>query len=333
MSPHAAMRSATARFKPCLLIVVATGRLRRHLPPDQAAEANPTLTAHDKGDSAYRRIRQTGRRDAQRPAGVGTGGQERATGGQGPAGLAASCPRSRACAPARPSASSITHVAFQTGHTTGVVGRALGRFDLAVAVFFALSGFLLWRGHAAAARGLRETPADGALSAVPDRAHHAGLPGRGGRDPVAVARRQQGPDGLAGQSLADPDLRAADADRRADADVEPVGRGDLLSGAAVPRVCGAVAAGAGADPGDRRRSRWRASRWGLLPVHGAVRRQSADVAACLLLVVRRGNGAGRVDGRPGRVGAPVGAAAGADGRDRRGWRSWWRPRRWQARRG
>ena len=47
----------------------------------------------------------------------------------------------------------VTHVAFQTGHTGGVTGRLFGRFDLAVAVFFALSGFLLWRGHAAAARG------------------------------------------------------------------------------------------------------------------------------------------------------------------------------------
>ena len=55
----------------------------------------------------------------------------------------------------------VTHVAFQTGHTTGVTGRLLGRFDLAVAVFFALSGFLLWRGHAAAARGLRHRPPTG----------------------------------------------------------------------------------------------------------------------------------------------------------------------------
>jgi peptidoglycan/LPS O-acetylase OafA/YrhL len=55
----------------------------------------------------------------------------------------------------------ITHTAFQTGHSTGVGGRLFGRFDLAVAVFFALSGFLLWRGHAAAARGLRQTPATG----------------------------------------------------------------------------------------------------------------------------------------------------------------------------
>lgn len=49
----------------------------------------------------------------------------------------------------------VTHVAFQTGATgIPVLGRILGRFDLAVALFFALSGFLLWRPHAAAARGL-----------------------------------------------------------------------------------------------------------------------------------------------------------------------------------
>jgi peptidoglycan/LPS O-acetylase OafA/YrhL len=55
----------------------------------------------------------------------------------------------------------ITHVAFQTGHSTGIDGRLCGRFDLAVAVFFALSGFLLWRGHAAAARGLGSRPSTG----------------------------------------------------------------------------------------------------------------------------------------------------------------------------
>ena len=52
----------------------------------------------------------------------------------------------------------ITHVSFQTAASHGPLGRLLGRFDLAVAVFFALSGFLLWRGHAAAARGLRHRP-------------------------------------------------------------------------------------------------------------------------------------------------------------------------------
>src|SRR6201993_1365156 len=55
----------------------------------------------------------------------------------------------------------ITHVAFQTGHSTGIDGRLFGRFDLAVAVFFGLSGFLLWRGHAAAARDLRPAPPTG----------------------------------------------------------------------------------------------------------------------------------------------------------------------------
>lgn len=55
----------------------------------------------------------------------------------------------------------VTHVAFQTGHSSGVDGRLFGRFDLAVAVFFALSGFLLWRAHAAAARNLTPRPRTG----------------------------------------------------------------------------------------------------------------------------------------------------------------------------
>jgi peptidoglycan/LPS O-acetylase OafA/YrhL len=55
----------------------------------------------------------------------------------------------------------VTHVAFQTGHSSGAAGRLFGRFDLAVAVFFALSGFLLWRGHAAAARGSGPRPRTG----------------------------------------------------------------------------------------------------------------------------------------------------------------------------
>src|SRR6202789_1443436 len=55
----------------------------------------------------------------------------------------------------------IPHVAFDTGHSGGFDGRLFGRFDLAVAVFFALSGFLLWRSHAAAARGLAQRPSTG----------------------------------------------------------------------------------------------------------------------------------------------------------------------------
>ncbi|MFJ9743909.1 acyltransferase family protein, partial [Streptomyces sp. NPDC101166] len=56
----------------------------------------------------------------------------------------------------------LTHVAFQTGATgQPVLGRVWERFDLAVAVFFALSGFLLWRPHAAAARGHGVAPSAG----------------------------------------------------------------------------------------------------------------------------------------------------------------------------
>src|ERR1700749_3399881 len=52
----------------------------------------------------------------------------------------------------------ITHVAFDTGHYGGGDGRLFCRFDLAVAGFFPVSGFLLWRSHSAAARGLASRP-------------------------------------------------------------------------------------------------------------------------------------------------------------------------------
>ncbi len=56
----------------------------------------------------------------------------------------------------------VTHAAFQTAAVdTPIIGRVWQRFDMAVAVFFALSGFLLWRPHAAAARGLGPAPAVG----------------------------------------------------------------------------------------------------------------------------------------------------------------------------
>ena len=224
----------------------------------------------------------------------------------------------------------ITHVAFQTGHTTWSSGRLLGRFDLAVAVFFALSGFLLWRGHAAAARGLRHVAADGPLPALQDRPHHARLPGGGRGDPHAVPRRQRRPDGVAGQPDADPDLRAADVDVRADADVEPVGRGQLLSGAAGAGAAGAAAAGAGEDPGHPGR-RAGELRLGTDPdLSVPVRRQSADVAACLLLVVRRGHADRRTDGDARGVGAPAGPAPGADGRSSRWPPTCWPRRRWPA---
>lgn len=90
----------------------------------------------------------------------------------------------------------LTHVAFQTGAAgEPVIGRVWERFDMAVAVFFGLSGFLLWRPHAAAARGLGAAPPTGryllhrgarilpaywvvvcaALILLPSAAHSAGL--------------------------------------------------------------------------------------------------------------------------------------------------------------
>ncbi|MFE7721020.1 acyltransferase family protein [Nocardia rhizosphaerihabitans] len=56
----------------------------------------------------------------------------------------------------------LTHVSFQTGvGGIAVLGPILERFDMAVAVFFALSGFLLWRPHAAVAHGMGTAPTTG----------------------------------------------------------------------------------------------------------------------------------------------------------------------------
>uniref|UniRef100_UPI002454E197 acyltransferase family protein n=1 Tax=Nocardia abscessus TaxID=120957 RepID=UPI002454E197 len=71
----------------------------------------------------------------------------------------------------------LTHVAFQTGASnTPVLGRVWGRFDMAVAVFFALSGFLLWRPHAAAARRDGTPPPVGYI--LPQRAGRLQPPDR-----------------------------------------------------------------------------------------------------------------------------------------------------------
>ncbi|QHN27973.1 acyltransferase family protein [Gordonia pseudamarae] len=54
-----------------------------------------------------------------------------------------------------------THVSFQTGAVnTAVIGPILGRLDLAVALFFGLSGFLLWRPWAQAARTGVQSPGE-----------------------------------------------------------------------------------------------------------------------------------------------------------------------------
>ena len=89
---------------------------------------------------------------------VGPGVGSPSSGLAGPLGFLPAVEGMRACAAM---GVVLTHVAFQTGTSGGVIGRLLHRFDLAVAVFFALSGFLLWRGHAAAARGLRHRPPTG----------------------------------------------------------------------------------------------------------------------------------------------------------------------------
>ncbi|MBM4640261.1 acyltransferase family protein [Rhodococcus hoagii] len=74
----------------------------------------------------------------------------------------------------------VTHVAFQTGATgDAVIGRIWGRFDLAVAVFFALSGFLLWRPHAGRGPRSRASADRRPVLAQPRRAHPAGLLGAG----------------------------------------------------------------------------------------------------------------------------------------------------------
>ncbi len=54
----------------------------------------------------------------------------------------------------------LTHVAFQTGEVARSAGGAvLGRFDAGVAVFFVLSGFLLYRPHAVAVQTGSRPPA------------------------------------------------------------------------------------------------------------------------------------------------------------------------------
>lgn len=80
--------------------------------------------------------------------------ETRPTEAAAPAGAAGFVPAlegMRACAAI---AVMLTHTAFQTGQVgDSVMGRVWGRFDMAVALFFGLSGFLLWRAHARAAWG------------------------------------------------------------------------------------------------------------------------------------------------------------------------------------
>lgn len=77
----------------------------------------------------------------------------------GAAGFVPALEGMRACAAI---AVMLTHTAFQTGQVGhSVMGRVWGRFDMAVALFFGLSGFLLWRAHARAAWTSSDGPPTG----------------------------------------------------------------------------------------------------------------------------------------------------------------------------
>ena len=176
----------------------------------------------------------------------------------------------------------------------------------------------------AVARPRRSRPRDAApaghraLPAVAPGPHHAGLPGRGGDhlDPAPGGQpRQQ--HGLAGQPHADPGVCAADADRRADPDVEPVGRGELLPGAAGAGLPGLPVAGAGPGSGDRGGG---GGQPGLGSAAHPDRRggQLPQLAAGLRVLVRRRDAAGGVDRQPGRLAAPAGPQPVGDLRDRTG---------------
>ena len=204
----------------------------------------------------------------------------------------------------------VTHVAFQTGHTGGITGRLFGRFDLAVAVFFALSGFLLWRGHAAAARGLRPRPPTGHY--LRSRIVRI-MPGYLVAVVVILTLL---PDAKADLTVWLANLSLTQIyvpltlTARADPDVEPVGRGQLLPGAAAAGAAGATAAGARPDAGASPPLAVAEPGLGADPVRRPVRRQPAELAARVLLVVRRGHAAGRVDRHArsaGRTGWPGGA--------------------------
>ena len=211
----------------------------------------------------------------------------------------------------------VTHVAFQTGHTGGVVGRLFGRFDLAVAVFFALSGFLLWRGHAAAARGLRPIPPTGHyLRSRVIRIMPAYLV-------AVVVILTLLPDSnadltvwLANLTLTQiyvPLTLTAGLTQMWSLAVEvsfylalPVLA--LLARRLPVRARIPVLAAAGVV----------SLGWTLIPFRHAVRGQRGELAAVVHLLVRRGHAAGRADRDADRLAASAGPAADSDGGDRGG---------------
>ena len=156
------------------------------------------------------------------------------------------------------------------------------------------------------------------LSAVPAGSHHAGLPVRRCGDSDAVARGQpRQSHRLVGQSDPDPGVRSADIDRRADSDVEPVGGGQFLSGAADPGVGGLSASGPRSGTGDR--GGGSAQSW-VGPAahphrHG---RELSQLATGVRVLVRGRDAACGVDGEPGRLAAPTGPQLAGHHGDRTG---------------
>ena len=148
-----------------------------------------------------------------------------------------------------------------------------------------------------------------ALTAGPD---HAGVPAdRAGGADTAARCAQRGTLGVAGQPDPHPGVRAQDVVRRAEPDVEPVGRDELLSGTAAVGVGGGPVAGAGPGAGDRAGCAGQ-FRLGLSADPDQQWRQSAELGPGLCGLVRRRNVVGRMDLSADELVARVGAPSSAD---------------------
>ena len=304
MIPHAAIRSATARFKPCLLLLLLA---YAGFNAAGAPQTRSTLTAQVKL-VVYSECIQSWPREYPYSAAFAPPGTlvvvTEASDVGGTRGFLPAVEGMRACAAV---GVVVTHVAFQTGHTGGITGRLFGRFDLAVAVFFALSGFLLWRGHAAAARGLRPVPPTGHY--LRSRIVRI-MPGYLVAVVVILSLLPEAKADLtvwlANLSLTQiyvPLTLTAGLTQMWSLSVE------VAFYLALPLLALLARRRAGARPNPGHRGGGGGQlRLGADPVRRPLRRQPAELAAGLLLVVRRRDAAGRVDGHADRVAAPAGPA-------------------------
>ena len=181
-------------------------------------------------------------------------------------------------------------------------------------------GFLLWRGHAAAARGLRSRPPTGHY--LRSRVVRI-MPGYLVAVVVILTLL---PDANADLTVWLANLTLTQIyvpltlTAGPDPDVEPVGRGQLLPGAAAPGAAGPPGAGAGPHPGDRRRRRWPAWAGACCPSTRRSGSTPLNWPPAFFVLVRRGHAAGRVDasarsaGRTGWRGGAVLMAVVARGR-------------------